>query len=133
MLVSKVIGKLPISRQIRVDHCILLLKHLSNHNAFYNKRLQMLFKDQLDRSKATCSFKERDIRTNQFLMKTSCRSLDMVSMHPCLNNTQAAIQRLQVLQKKHIKVKHMTTQEHNMPRLYSSSHGVTRIVYIETL
>ena len=25
--------------------------------AFYNKRLQMLFKDQLDRSKATCSFK----------------------------------------------------------------------------
>ena len=24
--------------------------------AFYNKRLQMLFKDQLDRSKATCSF-----------------------------------------------------------------------------
>ena len=25
--------------------------------AFYNKRLQTLFKDQLDRSKATCSFK----------------------------------------------------------------------------
>ena len=38
-----------------MKHCILLLKHLSNH-AFYNKRLQTLFKDQLDRSMATCSF-----------------------------------------------------------------------------
>ena len=25
--------------------------------AFYNKRLQMLFEDQIDRSRATCSFK----------------------------------------------------------------------------
>ena len=48
-----------ISRLICVDHCILLLNHLSNHKyAFYNKRLQTLFKDQLDRSKATCCFKD---------------------------------------------------------------------------
>ena len=39
-----------------VDHCILLLQHLYPY-AFYNKRLQTLFKDQLDRSKATCTFK----------------------------------------------------------------------------
>ena len=30
-------------------------------NAFYNKRLQTLFKDQLDRSKATCSFNFKQI------------------------------------------------------------------------
>ena len=30
--------------------------------AFYNKRLQTLFKDQLDRSKATCSFKSEVLR-----------------------------------------------------------------------
>jgi hypothetical protein len=35
-----------------VDHCILLVNHLSNHTHF----IQTLFKDQLDRSKATCSF-----------------------------------------------------------------------------
>ena len=39
-----------------MDYCILPLNYLANH-AFYNKRLQTLFEDQLDRSKATCSFK----------------------------------------------------------------------------
>ena len=43
--------------QFRVDHCILLLKHLFIINAFNKKkRLQMLFKDQLVQSKVTCSF-----------------------------------------------------------------------------
>ena len=35
--------------------------------AFYNKQLQMLFKDQLKRSKATCSFKEKTHRVQQFV------------------------------------------------------------------
>ena len=30
--------------------------------AFYNRRLQTLFKDQLDRSKATCSFKKSKLQ-----------------------------------------------------------------------
>ena len=34
--------------------------------AFYNKRLKMLFKDQLDRSKATCSFKVGEFIPVQF-------------------------------------------------------------------
>ena len=46
-----------ILRQTCVDHCILLLKHLSNHMRFIKNRLQTLFIDQLVRSKATCSFK----------------------------------------------------------------------------
>ena len=41
-----------------VDHYILVLKYRSNHYAFHNKRFQTLFKDQLVRSKATCSFKQ---------------------------------------------------------------------------
>ena len=42
----------------------IILKHLSNHIDFYNKRLQMLFIDQLVRSKATCSF---NVKHAQFL------------------------------------------------------------------
>ena len=34
-----------ISSDACVDHYILLLKEFSNHIAFYNKRLQTLFKD----------------------------------------------------------------------------------------
>ena len=59
VLVRRVKGNHAILRQMCVDHCILLVKHLSNH-AFCNKRLQTLFKDQLVRSKATCSFKLRN-------------------------------------------------------------------------
>ena len=40
-----------------MDHCILLLQHLSNHMHFIKKQLQTLFIYQLVRSKATCSFK----------------------------------------------------------------------------
>ena len=40
-----------------MDHCILLLKRLTNHMHFLTKRLQTLLKDQLDRPKVTCSFK----------------------------------------------------------------------------
>ena len=43
-----------------MDHCILLLQHLSIRFAFHNKRLQTLFKDQRDRSKATFSFNQCD-------------------------------------------------------------------------
>ena len=56
VLVDEVKVNLAILGHVCVDHCILLLKHLSTHNAFYIKRLQMLFKDQLGRSKAACSF-----------------------------------------------------------------------------
>ena len=35
--------------------------------AFYNKQLQMLFKDQLTRSKATCSFKYTWIHVNVYV------------------------------------------------------------------
>ena len=57
VLVRTVKANLAISRQTCVDHCSLLLKHLSNL-AFYTKWLQTLFIDQLVRSKATCSFKQ---------------------------------------------------------------------------
>ena len=44
-----------ISKHVCVDNCTLLLYHFTTqYYAFYNKRLQPLFKDQLDRSKATC-------------------------------------------------------------------------------
>ena len=42
-----------------VDHCILLLQHLSNHIDFITNGYRTLFKDQLDRSKATCSLKNQ--------------------------------------------------------------------------
>ena len=41
-----------ISRHICVDHCIILFL-----TSFYPYAFYTLFKDQLDRSKATCSFK----------------------------------------------------------------------------
>ena len=44
VLVRKVKRKPRNFEQICVDHCILLLKHLSYHIAFYNKRLQTLFR-----------------------------------------------------------------------------------------
>ena len=47
-----------------IDHCILLLKHLSNHMHFITNGYRTLFKDQLDRSKATCSFKTPEHRSN---------------------------------------------------------------------
>ena len=55
VLVRNVKEKRAILIDTCVDHCILLLKHLSNH-AFDNKRFQTLVKDQLDRTKAMCSF-----------------------------------------------------------------------------
>ena len=55
VLIDEVKGKPRNSSDTCVVRYILLLKYLSNH-VFYNKRFQTLFKDQLDRSKATCSF-----------------------------------------------------------------------------
>ena len=52
MLVDKVKRNHTISRHICVDHCVLLLQHLSTNMHFIAK----LFKDQLNRSKAACSF-----------------------------------------------------------------------------
>ena len=49
-------GNRTILRDSCDDHSILLLNNLSNH-VFHNKRFQTLFNDQLDRSKAMCSFK----------------------------------------------------------------------------
>ena len=46
-----------ISRNICVDHYILLLKHLSNHMHFKTNSFRTFFLDQLARSKSTCSFK----------------------------------------------------------------------------
>ena len=63
------------SRQICVDHCILLLTHLSNHMHFITNGLQRLFIDKLGRSKATCSFNL--IHTN----------VPLLSLHLLLNNT----------------------------------------------
>ena len=40
-----------------MDHCILLLQHLSTHMHLITNGYRTPFKDQLDRSKATCSFK----------------------------------------------------------------------------
>ena len=51
-------------RVILVWIIIFYFKNYSNHNAFYNKRLHALFKDQLDRSKATCSFKQKILLNN---------------------------------------------------------------------
>ena len=45
-----------ISSDTCVDYYILLLNYLSK-TICNNERFQTLFKDQLDRSKATCSFK----------------------------------------------------------------------------
>ena len=50
-----------ISRHICVDHCILLLQHLSTHMHFITNGYRTLFKNQLDRSKATCSFNKKQI------------------------------------------------------------------------
>ena len=58
-----------ISRQICVDHCILLLQHLSNHMHFITNGYKRFFIDQLDRSKATCSFKrEQRFVPNAFII-----------------------------------------------------------------
>ena len=56
VLVNKVKGKACNFEACLCGSLFLLLKHLSTH-AFYNERLQTLFKDQLGRSKAKCSFK----------------------------------------------------------------------------
>ena len=60
VLVNEVIEKpcnFKASFSLCVDPCNLLLQlHVLSTHAFYSKRLQMFFKDQLDRSKATCSF-----------------------------------------------------------------------------
>ena len=55
VFIRKVKGKPRNFEAMLCGSLFLLLKHLSNH-AFYNKRLHMLFIDQLVRSKATCSF-----------------------------------------------------------------------------
>ena len=62
VLIDEVKGKPRNSSDTCVVRYILLLKYLSNH-IFYNKRFQTLFKDQLDRSKATCSFNTTRPRT----------------------------------------------------------------------
>ena len=58
-----------VLRHISVDHCILLLKHLSTHMHFITNGYRMLFKDQFDRSKATFFFKEYVLFVGQ---KTQC-------------------------------------------------------------
>ena len=54
-------GKRKINRAISRHICVYIistLKHLSNHMHLITNGYRMLFKDQLDRSKATCSFKQ---------------------------------------------------------------------------
>ena len=46
-----------VNSHVCVDHCILLLKHLSNHNMhFITNGYNTFFVDQLALSKATCPF-----------------------------------------------------------------------------
>ena len=46
---------------------IVILQHLAYPYAFYNKRLQTLFKDHFERSKATCSY---TVRLNMLIKLT---------------------------------------------------------------
>ena len=62
VLVVKVKRKPRNFKAFCVDHCILLLQHLFTHMHFITNGYKMLFKDQLVRSKATCSCKVETLR-----------------------------------------------------------------------
>ena len=67
-----------ISSDTCVDHYVLLFKHLSNH-AFNNKRLQTLFKDQLDRSKAIgTNTKMQSLAQNSLVTSSSKSSVPKI-------------------------------------------------------
>ena len=46
---------------------------------FHNKRFQMLFKDQIDRSKATCSFNPQVVASNPNLVNSSLFNPKLIS------------------------------------------------------
>ena len=77
--------------QFRGIFCILLLQHLSNHIDFITNGYRTLFKDQLDRSKATCSDPlkaQPSISQNSSYLRTNLRSKDELSSVPRTNWTR---------------------------------------------
>ena len=67
-LVDEVKGKLRIFEACLCGSLYSTLTTSFYPYAFYNKRQQTLFKDQLDRSNATCSFKEVKVRGERMIM-----------------------------------------------------------------
>ena len=56
--------------------------------AFINKRLQTLFKDQLDRSEATCSFKCKRVKNKTLNEEQQCLSTHQLTVATTVRRLQ---------------------------------------------